>query len=151
MSASLTRSLEKKRYAALVLAQSWQIRGMLCPMALPIWANSWRNLLPSRASRNSHPAASRSTQHSPVDVGPGARLVSRSRNTKPMEHPSIANQVLSNESQAILLTQHSAVVVVPSKGSDLWVIESRRGAHDRFGGEIGGGARPAFNDDRLAK
>jgi hypothetical protein len=43
-----------------------------------------------------------------------------------MEHPSIANQVLSNESQAILLTQHSAVVVVPSKGSDLWVIESLR-------------------------
>jgi hypothetical protein len=44
-----------------------------------------------------------------------------------MEHPSIANQVLSNESQAILLTQHSAVVVVPSKGSDLWVIESLTG------------------------
>src|SRR5215216_6385899 len=99
---------------------------MLCPMALPIWANTWRNRLPSRASRNSHPAASRSTQHSAVDEGSGARLVSRSRNTKPMEHPSIANQVLSNESQVILSTQHSAVVLTPSKGSDLWVIE--RGA-----------------------
>jgi hypothetical protein len=44
-----------------------------------------------------------------------------------MEHPSIANQVLSNESQAILPTQHFVVVVAPSKGSDLWVIESPTG------------------------
>src|SRR5829696_9851714 len=123
MFASLTGHWRKR--VAFVLAQSWQTRGMLCPMALPIWANTWRNRLPSRASRNSHPAASRSTQHSAVDEGSGARLVSRSRNTKPMEHPSIANQVLSNESQAILSTQHSAVVLTPSKGSDLWVIESR--------------------------
>jgi hypothetical protein len=43
----------------------------------------------------------------------GARVVSRSRNIKPMEHPSIANQVLSNESQAILSTQHFAVVAAP--------------------------------------
>jgi hypothetical protein len=43
-----------------------------------------------------------------ADVGAGARLVSRSRKTKPMEHPSIANQVLSNESQTILSIQYSA-------------------------------------------
>src|SRR6266566_3553366 len=35
MSASLTRSLEKKRYAALVLAQSWHTRGMLWPNGAP--------------------------------------------------------------------------------------------------------------------
>jgi hypothetical protein len=109
-----------------VLAQSWQTRGMLCPMALPIWANSWRNLLPSRASRNSHPAASRSTQHSPVDVGPGARLVSRSRKNQthgpPLDRESGAQQRTTSDS-----TQHSAVVAVPSKGSDLWEIESFSG------------------------
>jgi hypothetical protein len=58
-----------------------------------------------------------------------------------MEHPSIANQVLSNESQAILLTQHSAVVVVPSKGSDLWVIESR--SRGDSGGISPRGRKPA--------
>ena len=128
MSASLTRSLEKKRYAALVLAQSWQIRGMLCPMALPIWANSWRNLLPSRASRNSHPAASRSTQHSPVDVG----LRSASRQSIPQRQahrapPSVPNKVLSNKSQAILSTQHFDLRLSQPKGLELWVIESFTG------------------------
>ena len=98
-------------------------------MALPIWANSLRNLLPSRTSRNSHPAVSRSTQHSTVDVGSRARLVSRSRKTKPMEHPHrSANQVLSNEITSDFFNSiFRRWSLVPSKRSDLWVIESAAG------------------------
>ena len=42
--------VEKKRYAALVLAQSWHTRGMLWPMALPICATSLRSRLFRRSS-----------------------------------------------------------------------------------------------------
>ena len=55
MSLSFTRSLEKKRYAALVLAQSWQAIGILSPTASPICAIKSQNLLPNRASANSSP------------------------------------------------------------------------------------------------
>jgi hypothetical protein len=40
--------VEKKRYAALVFAQSGQTSGMLCPMAPPICASGLRNLPQSR-------------------------------------------------------------------------------------------------------
>src|SRR5215470_2298055 len=39
MSASFTRSFEKKRYAALVFAQSWQAIGTLSPTASLICSN----------------------------------------------------------------------------------------------------------------
>ena len=101
-------SFEKKRYAALVLAQSWQTSGMLWPMALPSCASSLRNLSPSRASLNSHPAISRSIQHRGSATGWGVLFAARSLSTNPMEHLSLANQVLSNKSQAIFSIQDFA-------------------------------------------
>src|SRR5437660_10076663 len=97
---------------------------MLCPMALPSCATSFRNLSPSRASPNSHPAISRSTQPSASRKDCGALLPARCLNTKPMSTPSVPNQVLSNESQVILSTQHFILRLSRPKGSELWVIES---------------------------
>jgi len=55
----------------------------------------------------------------------GSLLAAQSLASKSIEHPFVANQVLSNESQAIPTIQ-----VLPKKPSlgeppELWVIESR--------------------------
>jgi hypothetical protein len=92
----------------------------------PILADQWNTLphsLPHLSQQFAEPFAKpRILKFAPsgfsinpmfvVHVGWGARL-SRSRNIKPMERLSIANQVLSNESQVILPTQHFVVVGAP--------------------------------------
>src|ERR1700757_5276930 len=97
---------------------------MLCPNAPPSCASSFRNLSPSRASLNSHPAIFRSTQPRASWKACGFLLPARCLNIKPMEHP-VPNQVLSNESQAILSTQHFDLRLSQPKGLELWVSESR--------------------------
>jgi hypothetical protein len=64
--------------------------------------------------------------------GPGDRLGSAPRSSilQYQAHgapPSIANQVLSNESQAILSIQDSANGLLPPRRPELWVIESFTG------------------------
>src|SRR6266852_5829457 len=108
---------------------------MLCPIALPIRPSSLRNLLPSRSSLNSHPAISRSTQVSVPEAEVGSLLAAQSLASKSIEHPFVANQVLSNESQAIPTIQ-----VLPKKPSlgeppELWVIESITEPIRRPGGD----------------
>ena len=52
------KSLEKKRYAALALAQSWHASGRLAPIAPPIRSTSLRKRCPRRGSAKVHPASS---------------------------------------------------------------------------------------------
>lgn len=61
ISPSLTRSLSRNRYAALVLAQSWHASGIVSPGLAASCSSNERNRFPSRASLNSQPASSRST------------------------------------------------------------------------------------------
>jgi hypothetical protein len=56
-------------------------------MALPIWANGLRNLSPSRAFRKFASGDFSINPTFKAETGSGERLVSRSRNTKPKEHP----------------------------------------------------------------
>src|SRR3954454_5925436 len=66
MSCSVTRSLEKKRYAALVLAQSWQARGMLsprpeencCSSCCKRWRSRWSGREQAASSSSIHPVVS---------------------------------------------------------------------------------------------
>src|SRR6476620_9518804 len=94
-------------------------------MSLPICSSNVRNLLPSRASRNSHPATSRSTHVVETSL---ARL-SRAHGAAPNGAPSLPNQVLNNESQGIRLIQVFISGGAAQKASELWVIESRCGGH----------------------
>lgn len=74
MSASFTRSLSRNRYAAFVLAQSWQTSGIASPGLDDNCSSSARNRLPSRSSANVAPANSRSTQFSPLFASATVRL-----------------------------------------------------------------------------
>src|ERR1017187_960409 len=58
MSASLTRSFAKNRYAALAFAQSWHANGILSQLASESWFKTILNRLPNRRSRNWQPNTS---------------------------------------------------------------------------------------------
>src|SRR3974390_3260484 len=100
---------------------------MLRPMALPIRPSSLRNLFASRSSRNSHPDTSRSTHVSASTVESLLLPVAWTLAGKFMEHPRSANQVLSNESQAIPTIQVSPKKAHLGQHLELWVIESLTG------------------------
>src|SRR5271157_3775420 len=93
-------------------------------MALPIRPSSLRNLFASRSSLNSHPATSRSTHVSASTKESPSLSAARTLARKSMEHPSVANQVLSNESQAIPTIQVSTERPHLGQHPELWVIES---------------------------
>ena len=107
---------------------SWGGRAGRKPIALPSCASNFRNLSPSRASLNSHPAISRSTQPRASWKACGFLLPARCLNIKPMEHPSRSRiRCSAMNHERFFPTQHFDLRLSQPKGLELWVTESFTG------------------------
>src|SRR5207245_6247969 len=137
MSSSLMRSFDKKRYAALVFAQSWQASGMLSPTAAPICSSKLPNLLPRRRSSNSQPAISCSIQ---LFAWAAERPRALSRPSlhimkAPLRRDSGAQEGITNDSSDSRIRK----IASAERRGEMWVIESLSGwllrGHDTHGTE----------------
>src|SRR5438874_7156111 len=122
MSSSLMRSFDKKRYAALVFAQSWQASGMLSPTAAPICSSKLPNLLPRRRSSNSQPAISCSIQ---LFAWAAERPRALSRPSlhiikAPLRRDSGAQEGITNDSSDSRIRK----IASAERRGEMWVIES---------------------------
>src|SRR5205823_14712103 len=121
---SLMRSFDKKRYAALVFAQSWQASGMLSPTAAPICSSKMPNLLPRRRSSNSQPAISCSIQ---LFAWAAERPRALSRPSlhiikAPLRRDSGAQEGITNDSSDSRIRK----IASAERRGEMWVIESGR-------------------------
>src|SRR5439155_9151457 len=129
MSSSLMRSFDKKRYAALVFAQSWQASGMLSPTAAPICSSKLPNLLPRRRSSNSQPAISCSIQ---LFAWAAERPRALSRPSlhimkAPLRRDSGAQEGITNDSSDSRIRK----IASAERRGEMWVIESHGPARQR--------------------
>jgi hypothetical protein len=116
MSASLTRPLDKKRYAAFVFAQSWQANGMVPPTPSQTCSSKFRNLLARRKSLNLQPALVEPVACTGRDLG--QRAVTRLDSCHGA--PSGAIRVLSKESQQFHSIQEFARAFRHTPSGEMW-------------------------------